>query len=109
MEFLDQFDEILAKEGPPAVFTLNYEGSLQFDLLRSRDILRQNPNPKTKEWCHCVLIDHSTGWPQYVLLTSPDLCVCHERASITQFATYQEALAYVEVCKIRLYEYNRSC
>lgn len=109
MEFLDIFDEILAKDGPPAVFTLNYEGCLQFDLLRSRDMLRQNPHTKTKSWCHCVAIDNSTGWPQYLLLTSPDLCTHHERASFTIFSSYEEALSFVDTCKRELYERNRSC
>ena len=54
MEFLDEFDERLANEGPPGIFTLNFEGCLQFDLLRTRDISRQNPNAQTREWCHCV-------------------------------------------------------
>ena len=56
MEFLDEFDERLANEGPPGIFTLNFEGCLQFDLLRTRDISRQNPNAQTQEWCHCCLL-----------------------------------------------------
>lgn len=109
MEFLDIFDEILAKEGPPCVFTLNYEGCLQFDLLRSRDILRQNPNPIKKEWCHCVLIDHETKWPQYVLFTSPDLCKTHARSKIQRFSSFDEAIAYVGKIKKLLYAGNRTC
>jgi len=109
MEFLDPFDERLAKEGPPAIFTLNHEGCLQFDLLRSRDITRQNPNPQKKEWCHCVYIDSATGWPQYILSTSPDLCLHHQRAKIIRCASYEAALSYVQVCKTELYRKERPC
>ncbi|MAA80154.1 MAG: hypothetical protein CL916_12950 [Deltaproteobacteria bacterium] len=109
MEFLDDFDERLAKEGPPSVFTLNYEGCLQFDLLRSRDIARQNPNAKRHEWCHCVYVDHETLWPQYVLCTSPELCQRHERASIFRFESYAEAILYMEEKKQVVYEKNRLC
>ena len=109
MEFLDDFDERLAKEGPPCVFTMNYEGCLQFDLLRSRDISRQNPNATTRKWCHCVYVDRQTLWPQYVLCTSPDLCVRHERALITQFENFSEAIAYEQEQKQILYKKQRTC
>ena len=109
MEFLDVFDELLAKEGPPAIFTLNYEGCLQFDLLKSRDLLRQNPNPRVRAWCHCVLTDNDTNWPQYVLITSPDLCKLHSRAKIEIFNSYSEAIAYVTKAKELLYKKNSSC
>ena len=109
MEFLDDFDERLANEGPPGIFTLNFEGCLQFDLLRTRDISRQNPNAQTREWCHCVYVDHATLWPQYVLCTSPDLCQRHERASIIRCDSYEAALLCVEEKKKVVYEKNRSC
>lgn len=109
MEFLDDFDERLAKEGPPCVFTMNYEGCLQFDLLRTRDIARQNPNATRKEWCHCVFVDDETKWPQYVLCTSPELCIRHERSSITRFSSFDEALQYERAQKLKLYEKNRTC
>ena len=109
MEFLDEYDERLAKEGPPGIFTLNYEGCLQFDLLRSRDVSRQNPNAQKREWCHCVYIDHETLWPQYVLCTSPDLCKRHERASIVRFASYEDALHQLNTMKLAAYEKTRPC
>ena len=109
MEFLDDYDEMLAKVGPPAIFTLNYEGCLQFDLLRSRDITRQNPNPQKKEWCHCVYVDKATGWPQYILSTSPDLCRSHQRATIVRCSSYEDAIAYMNESKRILYEKASSC
>ena len=109
MEFLDDYDKMLAEKGPPAIFTLNYEGCLQFDLFRSRDITRQNPNPQKREWCHCVYIDTATGWPQYLLSTSPDLCVQHQRAEIIRCASYEDAIAHVAKCKQALYEKDPSC
>ena len=108
MEFLDEFDELLASEGPPAVFTLNYEGCLQFDLLRSRDISRQNPNAVIRGFCHCVYIDHATSWPQYLLVTSPELCLKHDRAKILRFDTFEEAVAHVEKTKKALFKQNQS-
>ena len=109
MEFLDEFDERLAREGPPAVFALNFEGCLEFDLFRSRDISRQNPNAVSRDWCHCVYIDNDTSWPQYLLCTSSDLCKHHDRASIVLFPSFEQALSYVEEKKQQLFEKNRSC
>ena len=104
MEFLDEFDENLAKVGPPAVFTKNHEGRLQFDLLRSRDIARQNPNATQKSWCHCIYIDQATQWPQYVLVTSPQLCLQHERSVIEIYSSYEEAITREEALKQVCYE-----
>ena len=103
MEFIDPFDYALAKDGLPAVFTLNHEGVLQFDLVRSRDFRRQNPPPYRKGWLHCVLVDHATSWPQYALITSPNLATRHERASIHQFDAYEDAIRYVKIKKEDLY------
>ena len=109
MEFIDVFDEQLAKVGPPAIFTLNHDGRLQFDLFRSRDISRQNPNASVLQWCHCVYIDNSTQWPQYILATSPQLCLKHERARIEILDSYKEALCRVEVLKELCYQKGASC
>ena len=109
MEFIDTFDEHLAKTGPPAIFTLNHEGRIQFDLFRSRDISRQNPGAQLMEWCHCVYIDQSTQWPQYVLATSPQLCVRHERARIEILDSYEQALKRVCELKVICYSKARSC
>ena len=103
MEFIDPFDCALAKDGLPAVFTLNHEGVLQFDLVRSRDFRRQNPGPYHKAWVHCVLIDHATLWPQYILITSPELALRHERANIQRFGSYEDAIRYLEQKKQSLY------
>lgn len=104
MEFVDSFDKSLAQEGPPAVFTLNHEGELELDLVRSRDFCRQNPGPYTKGWVHCVLIDKHTQWAQYALLSSPDIAIRHERASITQFESFDQCLQYVKEKREELYK-----
>ena len=103
MEFIDPFDFALAKEGVPSVFTLNHEGVLQLDLIRSRDFRRQNVGPYKKGWVHCVLIDRATNWPQYALLTSPNIANKHARADIYQFSSYDECLEYVAAEKEQLY------
>ena len=68
---LDDYDEMLAKEGPPAIFTSIMKDAYSL-------IVRVAISPvniqSAREWCHCVYIDTATGWPQYVLCTSPD-CV----------------------------------
>ena len=95
MEFIDPFDLALAEEGVPSLFTLNHEGVLQLDLIRTRDFRRQNVGPYIKGWVHCVLVDKATGWPQYALATSPELVLRHERADIVPCSSYEKALEEV--------------
>ena len=104
MEFIDPFDQTLAQAGIPAIFTLNHEGVLQFDLVRTRDFCRQNPGPYTSVWMHSVMVDRATGWPQYVLATSPELILEHERAAIHLFDSYHTAIEEVLRKKQSLYE-----
>ena len=104
MVFTDPFDEELATSGPAAVFTLTHEGELQLNLFRSRELRRQNHPPFPLSLCHCVLVDQATRWPQYALITSPALCVRHERAIITKCASYEEALQMVDDVKQKYYQ-----
>ena len=104
MIFADPFDEALAKSGPAALFTLSHQGELRVDVMKSRELWRQNQGPFLVEACHCVLIDHETNWPQYALITSPQLCIRHERASIERYPAYEEALQAVEQYKKAYYQ-----
>ena len=104
MDFVDTFDQKMAEEGPPAVFTLNHEGELELDVVRSRDFCRQNPGPYKKGWVHCVLIDKSTGWAQYALLSSPDISINHERASIIKFETFEQSIQHAKEKREELYK-----
>ncbi len=104
-EFISELDEEVANHGPAAVFTLNHEGSLQLDILRSRDFRSQNspPYPLSPKPLHCVLVDESTGWPQYALITSTNLCQNHSRAQILVFEEEDAALAEIEVLKRKVW------
>ena len=100
--FIEDFDRILAETGPPAVFTINQEGVLQLDPMRTRDFRKQNSPPFHHEACHCVLVDHATGWPQYALITSPGLC-SNPRAEVKRFPDEAAALGEVAARKEQFY------
>ena len=91
MQFTDPFDETLALHGPAAIFTCTHDGELQLNVMRTRDLRRQHQPPFPHEYCHCLIIDHATGWVEYALITSPVLCSHHERANIQRYASYNEA------------------
>jgi hypothetical protein len=103
MIYTDPFDEEMANLGPAAIFTLTHEMELQVDVFRTRELRRQNTPPFTFEQCHCVLIDHKTKWPQYVLITSAALCVNHERATIVRFNSFEEAIEAMDSMKSEYY------
>ena len=102
-DFTDDFDRQLAHQGPAAVFTLNHEGFLALDPMRSRDFYNQNPGPYPLQWCHCVVIDQATSWPQYMLITSPALATQHLRATIQFVADQQTAAAKIQHHKQLVY------
>jgi hypothetical protein len=91
MRFADRFDEILAKEGPAAVFTHTSDGELKVDLLRTRDAWQRVTGTPTRDDCHCLSRDHATGFVQYVFATSPELCTS-PRADVTRFPSEEAAL-----------------
>ena len=103
LDFIDDFDRDLAEGGPPAIFTINNEGVLQLDPMRTRDFRKQNTPPFRSGTCHCVLVDHATGWPQYALITSAGLSR-NTRAEVLQFPDPATALAEVRRRKEKLYE-----
>jgi hypothetical protein len=106
MQFSDPFDQILAEQGPAAIFTLSYQGELQIDLMRTRDLRRQNTPPFPIEYCHCLVIDSATKWPQYALITSSHLCRNFERGVIQVCSSFEEAIQMVSQAKQEFYAKN---
>ena len=101
------FDKFMAEEGPAAIFTLDHDGNLNMDVVRSRDFWQINQPPFPRGDCHCLLRDRQTGWPQYALITSPQLCVTHPRADIEIFADQDSALLAVAEAKQELFARSR--
>ena len=86
------FDELLAENGPPAIFTLDHRDRLGLDEARTREAWTRLGRGGDHEWCHCLYEDKETGWHQYVLSTSTFLCASHPRAEIHRFASIEDAL-----------------
>jgi hypothetical protein len=91
MKFGDPFDEQLALQGPPAIFTPTPKGELKLDLFRTRDAWQRTNGVPAHEVCHCLFRDHATGYVQYVLATSPELCA-PERADVARYPSAAAAL-----------------
>ncbi len=89
------FDAELMRKGPPAVFSIDAKGRIGLDDMRTREHYNRVQEPGVFEPCHCVYRDTVTGFVQYLLVTSPQLCVSHPRAEITRFDDAQAALACV--------------
>lgn len=109
LEFSDVFDRALAQNGPAAIFTFSHEGELRVDVLRTRNFWQRcEAEPSEIEWCHCVLIDKATGWPQYALLTSPALCIEHETTVVRRTDSFDDAMIQVESEKQKVFQSHRS-
>ena len=109
LDFSDEFDRVLAHNGPAALFTFSHEGELRVDVLRTRNFWQRcDVVPTAIEWCHCVLIDKATGWPQYALLTSPALCITHETTVVLRASSFDDALAQVEAEKQKVFQRHRT-
>jgi hypothetical protein len=94
LEFADRFDEILAREGPAAVFTRTPDNQLKLDVFRTRDAWqRARTDSPALEPCHCLYTDKATRFVQYVLVTSPELCWNEPRAKVERYASAAEAFA----------------
>jgi len=92
MNWRSPFDEEMALRGPPAIFTVDAKGRLGVDEARTRETwCRVGVQPRRSE-CHCLFTDRATGWVQYVLVTSEDLCSDHPRADIEHFESEAAAL-----------------
>jgi hypothetical protein len=93
IELRSLFDEALIAAGPPAVFTVDAKGQLGLDDWRTREHYGRIDLVPTREVCHCLYRDRVTGFVQYVLLTSAELCQSHPRQDITHFPDQSSALA----------------
>lgn len=90
------FDEVLASEGPPAVFTLDHKGRLGMDEARTRESWTRLETIGELIPCHCLFEDRATGWHQYVLVTAEALCSNHPRARVHRYPSAEAALAALE-------------
>ena len=86
------FDEVLARRGPPAVFTLDHKGRLGMDEARTRESWTRVERIGELVLCHCLFEDIATGWHQYVLVTAEALCTDHPRARVHHFPSAEAAL-----------------
>ena len=87
------FDEYMATDGPPAIFTLDHRERLGLDEARTREAWTRIGSGGEHAVCHCLFEDKATGWNQYVMVTSELLCREHPRAHITRFDSAEEALS----------------
>ena len=107
MKFMSSFDKTLSEIGPPALFRLSHEEELFVDVMRSRDLYRQNDPPYALELCHCMIVDFETQWPQYALITSPNLFEAYAQGSVVRYATYSLAREAVAQQKVVFYSQKR--
>lgn len=111
VRFTDDYDFMLAKDGPAGLFTLTHEGELQFDLFRTRDWRRRFTHPDTvleSVWCHCVMLDKLTGWPMYCLITAIELVGSDDRTTTLQFDTFEAAQQELQTLKRKFYQQRTS-
>jgi hypothetical protein len=92
-ETRSEFDAILMRSGPPAVFSIDGKGRLGLDEMRTREHYNRVDPPVPFEPCHCLYRDHATGFVQYLLVTSAALCATHPRADIHRFDDAESAMA----------------
>lgn len=98
LPFCTEFDARMAECGPPAVFTVDAKGQLCLDVVRTREHWGRVDAPVRHEACHCLFRDRATGWVQYALATSPQLCSDHPHADIARFPDAASALAVLARC-----------
>lgn len=90
--FATPFDEAVARSGAVALFTVDHRGELRLTSDRSRDAWNLLQEPPRPGWTHCLYRDRGTGFVQYILSTSPDLCAAHPRADIRVYADQDSAI-----------------
>ena len=97
--FRSVLDQRIALEGPAALFTLDARGQLQLEPARTReswDRLEDILASTRLVACPCLFRDRHTGWVQFILATSIDLCVQHPRAEVRTFEETDEALRVLQ-------------
>ena len=93
LDFSDAFDRAVALSGPPALFTLDAEGTLRLDADRTRDGWGRSGEDLARDVGHWLLRDRATGWVQYALATGSALVEDHPGAAAARFPTQDVALA----------------
>jgi hypothetical protein len=96
MEMRSAFDMALVEAGPPAVFTIDAKGQLGLDEWRTREHYGRIDGPLSRALCHCLYRDRATGFVQYVLVSSPQLCAVHPRQDISRYPDQQTALEVLQ-------------
>ena len=107
LKWMTGYDQFLAEELIPAVFVLSHEAELRVDVERTRDFVRENSESvltdrAARKWCHCVVVDRATSWPQYMLFTHKGLCA-HPRAEIIVCDDFVTAQSLLEEKRALLY------
>lgn len=111
VKFADPLDELLARSGPSALFTMTHDQELQFDLFRTRDWRRRfegvsgDHGQTDNIFHHCVCIDQHTQWPMYVLITTHDcnLVQSDNHTNTRRCETFAEAQALLNSLKAALF------
>ena len=93
IDIRSEFDAAMLESGPPAVFTVDAKGQLGLDEWRTREHYGRITGELVREVCHCLYRDRATGFVQYVVVTSPQLCASHPRQDVSQYDDQAAALA----------------
>lgn len=93
IDIRSEFDAAMLESGPPAVFTVDAKGQLGLDEWRTREHYGRIAGELVREVCHCLYRDRATGFVQYVVVTSPQLCATHPRQDVTRYDDQGSALA----------------
>lgn len=97
--FCTPFDQVMAEEGPPAVFLHDPEGLLRLDTEWTRDAWqRVDPGDRTlgpteRGWRWILATDRATRFAVVVLATGPELLRHHPRLTALPFVDRAEAFA----------------
>ncbi len=108
MQMRSRFDELLLAQGPPAVFSIDAKGRMGLDEMRTREHYNRVTSPPRFGHCHCLYRDRVTGFVQYLLVTSPDLCTEHPRADVRRFDDEAAAMQFLAglgdppICRVAL-------
>lgn len=90
--FASEWDEALARTGPPAIFTLDPEGKLRVDPERTREIYLQQPAMLGRIAGHYVLTDRATGLRLYLFVTHAALAERQPRGEVVAYPDAASAL-----------------
>ena len=95
LPFNTAWDEACFHHGPASLFTMDHKGWFKVDPERTREIWLLLGTLPRQEATHWGLTDSRTGLRLYLCATHPALAQHQPRGSVQQFATGEEALAWV--------------